>query len=103
MAVLAEPVSVRHTVGEKQDLIYSLLKLSLSQSVPGIIYEQATEPINEAKLVSEVAGDVDAKVTSIITITNKVSCHAESVERLSEDLDSISQDIRQELSQFKLA
>ncbi|WP_137167093.1 type 2 periplasmic-binding domain-containing protein [Salinimonas lutimaris] len=53
-AVLAEPVSVRHAEGEKEELIYSLLKLSLSKSAPDITFEQATEPMNEAQLVSEV-------------------------------------------------
>ncbi|WP_137167092.1 methyl-accepting chemotaxis protein [Salinimonas lutimaris] len=93
-ALLSETIAdSTHAIGALQEIIAEFATINeMNQQIAHASQQQG-----------EVAGDVDAKVTSIITITNKVSCHAESVERLSEDLDSISQDIRQELSQFKLA
>ena len=92
-SLLAETIAdSTHAIGALQEIISEFATINdMNQQIAHSSQQQG-----------DVANDVDGKVTSIITITNKVSCHAETVERLSDDLDTISQNIRQELSQFKL-
>ncbi|WCE30455.1 diguanylate cyclase [Vibrio sp. SCSIO 43137] len=60
LSTSAETINIKRVHGEKEELIFSILKLALSKTDSSIKFQQSSEFYNDARLVSEVeANNVD--------------------------------------------
>ncbi|WP_432455065.1 MULTISPECIES: substrate-binding periplasmic protein [unclassified Agarivorans] len=58
--VVAKQINVKKVEGDKELLIFSILKLALSKSSPELSFNQANEEMTESRLINEViAGNID--------------------------------------------